>query len=101
MYAAEHDIYRVLFAMARLDPESVSGAIAKKESNRAGGMDYLANRLAEQGYLRPGVSVEDATNLLWTLASFEAFDLLASGRGLAVDAVVDVLVTAAESTLLR
>jgi AcrR family transcriptional regulator len=101
MYAAERDLYRVLFAMAQLDPESVGGAIGKKEGNRAGGMEYLARRLGEQDLLRPDVTHDDAVRVLWTLCSFEAFDLLATGRDLTAGAVADLLITTAERTLLR
>ncbi|HEY7135257.1 MAG TPA: TetR/AcrR family transcriptional regulator [Acidimicrobiia bacterium] len=101
MYAAERDVYRVLFSMAALDPDSVGGAIAKKEENRRGGMLHLARRLDEQGLLRDDVTAEDAAHVLWVLASFDAFDLLFTGRKLSLDDVVALLVTSAERTLLR
>jgi hypothetical protein len=79
----------------------VGGAIAKKEANRAGGMEYLAARLAEQGYLRDGVDVDEAVRVLWVLASFETYDLLATGRNLDVDAIADTIIAMAERALLR
>ena len=101
MYAADLELYRVLFAMSLLDPESVGGAIKAKEENRRGGMEYLAKRLAEDGELRDDVTRKQAVNVLWMLASFEAFDLLHTGQGLSVDKAVDALVTTAERTLCR
>lgn len=101
MYAAEPDIYRVLFAMSRLDPDSVGGAIDRMEQHRAGGMAHLARRLGEQQLLRPDVGVDDAAHTLWVLASFESFDLLHTGRDLDFDSTVDLLTTTAERTLLR
>ena len=59
----------------------------------------LARRLAEQGLLRPGVTPEEAADVLWLLTSFESFDLMYSGRGMPVDAIVTTLVTTAERTL--
>jgi hypothetical protein len=100
MYAAERDVYRVLFSMAQLDPESVGGAIEVMERERRGGMEHLARRLAEDGLLRPDVTIEDATDILWTLCSFESFDGLRTGRGLPVDRCIELLVTTAERTLL-
>jgi AcrR family transcriptional regulator len=100
MYAAERDVYRVLFSMAQLEPDSIGGAIAKKESNRAGGMAYLVQRLEEQRLLRPEVTVEQALNVLWVLCSFETFDLLYTGRGLALDATTELTFSMAESALL-
>lgn len=99
MYAADLELYRVLFAMSQLDPDSVGGAIRSKEENRRGGMSYLATRLAEDGQLRDDVTVEQAVDVLWVLCSFEAFDLLHTGQGLSVDEAVDHLVTMAERSL--
>ena len=45
MYAADRDIYRVLFSMAQLDPDSVGGAVRKMDQERSGGMAHLARRL--------------------------------------------------------
>jgi AcrR family transcriptional regulator len=101
MYAAERDTYRVLFAMAHLGGDAVHDAIATKEDNRRGGMAHLARRLAEQDLLRPDVTVEEAENVLWLLASFDAFDLLFTGAGLSVEDVTDTLVATAERALLR
>jgi hypothetical protein len=39
--------------------------------------------------------------VLWVLSSFEAFDLLSTGRGLPTDAVSDILVAAAERAVCR
>ncbi len=38
MMAADLDVFRVLFSMAQLDPDSVGGAVHRKEENRRGGM---------------------------------------------------------------
>lgn len=101
MFVDDRDIYRVLFSMSQLDPAADEGTIARKEENRSGGMVHLARRLAEQGYLRPDMTVEKAADVLWVLASFETFDLLYTGRNQPIDDVVDLVVTMAERTLLR
>jgi AcrR family transcriptional regulator len=101
MYAADRDIYRVLFSMAQLDPDSVGGAVRKMDQERRGGMAHLARRLDAAGLLRPDVSVADATNVLWMLCSFENFDLLHTGRRLSVNATTELLVTTAERALFR
>jgi AcrR family transcriptional regulator len=93
--------FRVLFAMSSLDPDSVGGAVVKMEERRRGGMEYLAERLAGDDVLRDDVTADQAVDLLWVLCSFEAFDLLHTGRGLSVDAAADVLATTAERTLCR
>jgi len=100
MYAAHHDVLRVLNAMSTLDPEGVGLAIARLEGQRARAMTTLARRLDEQGLLRPGISREQAAHVIWLLAGFDAYDVLATGRRLGPDAVLDILVRTAEGALL-
>jgi len=99
MLAKLRDVGAALYAMSALDPDSVGGAIVRQEERRWGGMQHVARRLAEQGELRDDVSVEEAADVLWMLASFEAFDALYSGRGLPTDQVARLLVATAERTL--
>jgi AcrR family transcriptional regulator len=101
MFAGDLEVYRVLFSMARLDSSSVGGAVQEKERNRSGGMDYLAQRLAEQSALRPDVTPEYAAHVLWMLCSFEAFDLLHTHRGMSVDLASQTLADTAERALCR
>ena len=63
-------------------------------------MARIARQLHEQGHLRPGVSVEEANDVLWVITSFESFDLLYTGRGLPLDAVVERLTATAERALM-
>jgi AcrR family transcriptional regulator len=101
MYAADRDIYRVLYTMARLEPGSVGDAVAKMEAERRGGMAHVVNRLAEDGVLRDDVTVEFANDLLWMLCSFDALDRLITDRGMAVDDAADMLALTAERALCR
>lgn len=100
MYAAHHDVLRVLSSMAKLDPDGAGRALGRSERERAGGMASLAARLEEHDLLRPGVTAERAAHVIWMLASFDAYDLLATGRGLAVSEIVAILVETAERALL-
>jgi AcrR family transcriptional regulator len=101
MMATDRDLYRVLFSMAEIDPDSVGGAVHKKEENRRGGMLHLARRLAKEGVLRDDVSTRQAARLMWVLTSFESFDLLYTGQRMSVDASADLLATTAERALYR
>jgi AcrR family transcriptional regulator len=101
MFAADRDLYRVLFSMAQLDPDSVGGAVSDVERERAGGLAHLARRLEEDGVLRDDVTVEEAEDVLWVLASFESFDLLYTSRGLSLERTVERLVTIADRALCR
>jgi hypothetical protein len=101
MLAADLDNYRVLFSMARLDPDSVGGAVNRMDERRRGGMVHLAHRLAEDGVLRDDVTADQGVDLLWMHCSFEAYDLLHTGRGMSVDGAAEVLATTAERALCR
>jgi hypothetical protein len=100
MYAAHRDVLRVLNAMAKLDPEGAGRALGRSEQERTGGMAMVSRRLAEQGRLRPDVSAERAAHVMWVLTSFEAYDLLATGRRLEPPEIADILVATAEQALL-
>jgi hypothetical protein len=100
-HAAYRDVHRVLFSTAALDPGATAGAMQRADAGRAGGMAYLAQRLAEQDLLRPDVTVDDAAHILYLITSFDAFDQLYSGRGLPVDEVARLLVATAERAVCR
>jgi AcrR family transcriptional regulator len=101
VYAVDRDVHRVLFSMATIDPEIAAGAMQRMEERRSGGMAYLARRLAEQGVLRPDLSEADAATILYVMTSFDAFDLLYSGRGLPAGEAGRMLAAMAESAVCR
>ena len=82
IFAADRDVFNALFAMTKLDSDAVGGAVDRIERRRADGMAWGARRLAGQKQLKPGVSAKRAAHVLWLVASFDAFDLLYTGRGL-------------------
>ena len=92
MFAEDLVVYRVLFSMNHLDPASLGGAVERMEHRRAGGMAYLARRLAEDSVLRDDVTVEQANDLLWVLCSFETFDALYTARGKSLDEAIELIV---------
>ncbi len=71
------------------------------EPDRAHGMALLAQGLHEQWVLRPDVTVDEATHVLWLLASFASFDLLYTGRRLRTDRIAEILIATAEHSLCR
>jgi AcrR family transcriptional regulator len=101
VYAVDRDVHRVLFSMAMVDPEVAGGAVQRMEQRRAGGMAYLARRLAEQDVLRPDMTEADAAEILYVITSFDAFDLLYSARGVPIDEVARMLVATAERAVCR
>ncbi len=101
MYGKYRDVARALYSLALLDADAFGGAVGRGEDQRARGTARIARRLAEQGQLREGVDAEEAAGILWVLTSFDAFDLLYTGKGLPVDEVVRVLTATAERALCR
>ena len=99
VYAAERDVARTIYSMWSLEPEAVRRAFEVVERGRAEGQRRMAGRLAEEGHLHPDVTVDEATDILWVITSFETFDQLYTGRGLSEDDTASRLVTMAERSL--
>jgi AcrR family transcriptional regulator len=69
---------------AASDPE-VSAVWDQMVQERLIGMTEFGRDLSQGGHLRPGVTLEDARDVLWTYNSVELFDLLVLQRGWAPD----------------
>jgi AcrR family transcriptional regulator len=67
-------------AAAASDPEMAS-LLADSDSERLTRMEHHARFLAERGYLREGVTVARAADVLWTCSSAEFYELLVLNRG--------------------
>ena len=100
MYAKLPDLARALFTLAAIDPDGVA-AVAAIEDGRRPGMTRLAGALSDQGYLRDGVSIDEAVDILTVITSFQSFDELFTGSGLAADVVADRLIAIAERSVCR
>ena len=72
---------------------SLTTALSTKDSTRT-----VVMRTATTG---PDITTEDAAHVLWLLTSFDGFDALFTGRGLSLEAVVEVLTAMAERSLYR
>jgi AcrR family transcriptional regulator len=99
IFAADRDVFSALFAMTKLDPDAVGGAVVRIEQRRAEGMAWASRRLADQKQLRAGVSARRAADVLWLVASFDAFDLLYTGRGLSARATGRLLADTFENAV--
>lgn len=62
------------------DPE-MRDLLDEVEDNRLTRMGHNARFLAERGYLRDDVSLDQATDILWTCSSAELYELLVLKRG--------------------
>jgi AcrR family transcriptional regulator len=68
-------IVLLMRAAAATDPE-MAGLLAEAEAQRRRRMRHNARRLQHQGWLRPGIGLKFATDVLWTYSSAELYDLL-------------------------
>jgi AcrR family transcriptional regulator len=72
-------LLRVLLGAAADDPE-LKALWDGLEAGRLAGQGRFAGMLAQRGVLRPGLAVEDARDVIWTLCSLAVYDLLVLGR---------------------
>lgn len=73
-------LFQALQAAASAEPE-LAALWAEIGERRAGNMRLLAGELAETGALREGVSVEEATDVIWSMNASEFYVLLVQQRG--------------------
>lgn len=75
-----------------------AGVWEQLEAERLTGMGFFARHLEAAGHLRPGVSVEEARDVLWTYNSASLYEMLVMRRGWAPERygswVADALVAA-------
>ncbi len=83
-------LYRVLAQAAAVDPE-LEPLRRDLEHDRLEGMARFAGHLAASDALRPGVTVEEARDVVWTLASHQVYEMLVVQRGWTVDRYRDWL----------
>lgn len=65
---------------AASDPD-VAAVLQQISGARHERMTLNARRLADAGHLRPGITIGEAADILWTYSSPELYDLLARQRG--------------------
>ncbi len=98
MLASQADLARGLFGLASIDPDAVE-AVAAFDHGRRPSMRVMARRLQQQGALRPGVSVNEAADILTVITSFHAFDELYDEGRHNVDTVAARLIAMAERSV--
>jgi AcrR family transcriptional regulator len=71
----------LLVRAAAASDAGAAGVWDQLEAERLTGMTFFARHLDETGHLRPGVSVEEARDVLSTYNSAEVYELLVMRRG--------------------
>ena len=91
MYAADHRVISRLLVLSEIDPDAAV-PLSRSQTDRRAGMGFLAERISAQGRLRDGVSIDQAADTLSIVTGFWAYDELATGRQLDVDACASRLI---------
>jgi AcrR family transcriptional regulator len=84
---------------AEVEPE-MAALCRALHSGRRGNLNRVAQAIAEQGGLRHGLSVEGATDILWSLASPEMFGLLTDIEGYSAERYAGWLAQLLKAALL-
>ena len=100
LYAQEDAVGQALLSLAAVDRDA-SSAAARLNQGRRQGMRRIAERMYEQGVLRDDVTIEEASDILWIITSFETFAQLYRGRRLTPQQVGERLLAITRRTLYR
>jgi AcrR family transcriptional regulator len=92
-------LFRALSGAAATNPE-LKVLWDEMEAWRLQGQGRFVGMLAERGVLEPGVSVEQARDLVWTLCSLAVHDLLVVERGWTAEDYQDWLASALTCAVL-
>jgi AcrR family transcriptional regulator len=92
-------LLRALASAATTDPE-LNSLWEGIETDRLRGQSGFVAMLAGRGALRPGLSVEEGTDGLWTLTSMAVWDLLVTSRGWSAERYERWLAEALKALLL-
>jgi AcrR family transcriptional regulator len=84
---------------AATDPE-MAALLEEAESQRRTRMRHNARRLQQRNWLRPGISLTQATDILWTYSSAELYELLVLKSGWPVKRYGEFIANATIAALL-
>jgi AcrR family transcriptional regulator len=90
IHARAGPLLRVLAQAASTDP-SLADLLAQIENQRLQGMGRFAEDLGKLGVLRPGISVEEARDILWMINSSAVHELLVVQRGWSAERYRDLI----------
>jgi hypothetical protein len=94
------DVMKIVLGTAPLDETAAATLRTATERYRAGTL-LAARRLADLGALRPGVSVDDANDMLWFFFGYSGFFTLMDDNGWSADRSEGWLREMAATAVLR
>jgi AcrR family transcriptional regulator len=93
-------ILLVARSAAAVDPE-LGSLLAETDQSRLARMRHNAGVLAQRGFLRDGMTVERAAEIMWALVSPEYYELLVVRRGWTASAFGDFIAEVMIAALLK
>jgi AcrR family transcriptional regulator len=93
-------VYLLGRAAADREPE-IKSLYSQWRDDQLRGLGALAAHLVEGGHLRPGLTVDQARDLLWTIHSTEVYELLVLERGWPIADYLDFLTRSTAAALLE
>lgn len=93
-------IYQVMKSAARTEPE-IAELYAQAQRARLKNLTEVAQRLADRGALRPGLSLDDAARTIWAIASPEVRQMMVGDAGWAPERFQGWLAATLSAALLR
>lgn len=78
------DVWYVVGSAAAVDPD-IAALVTKNDAERLAGYTFVARLLKDRGALRPGLSVEGAAAIVWSLAGVRTYHAFVSERGWSSD----------------
>jgi AcrR family transcriptional regulator len=72
---------RLLMRSAAATDTEIAAVLEDSDNQRLDRMRHHASFLSERGYIREGITVDEATDILWTCSSVELYEMLVLKRG--------------------
>lgn len=94
------DVMKIVITTAPLDDAAAASLRLATERYRAG-TDIVARRLADLGALKPGLTTEDASDILWFYFGYSGFFTMMDDNGWTLERAEAWLRDMAETALLR
>jgi AcrR family transcriptional regulator len=98
LWAADPVLVRHIMGLAAID-EDARRVVETRDAGRRADLRRMVARVAGEGLLRNGISVDQATDVLWLLSSFQTFDQLHRRSGLSVRATSRTLTELGQAIL--
>ncbi len=91
----------LLIRAAAVHDSAMAALLEEVDDQRRQRMRHNADRLHRRGWLRPGLGLDEAADILWTYSSQELYELLVIKSGWSIDRYADFAGDAMIATLLR